>query len=153
MPSRFLIAMADQAAPIVCMLSLVLLTAVACSSPSAPPPEVVTVSRPLGTWQGRGNHTIGLVSDSGRLRISWQTLREDPVQPGTFRLTVHSAVSGRPIQVVTDQRGVGRGTADFADDPRSYNLMVESANVDWSITVDEVSAAYASPPSSASPRR
>jgi hypothetical protein len=97
--------------------------------------------------------TIGLVSDSGRLRISWQATNEDAPGTATFRLTVHSAVSGRPIQVVADHQGVGRGTADFADDPRSYNLMVESAHVDWSITVDEIVAGYENPPSLPSPRR
>ncbi len=105
------------------------------------------MTRPVGTWQGRGNQTIGFVSDSGRLRIGWQARNEKPASSGTFRLAVHSAVSGRPIQVVADHRGEGTGTVDFADDPRSYNLMIESANVDWSITVDEIVAGYAKTPS------
>lgn len=107
------------------------------------------MTRPVGSWQGRGNQTIGLVSDSGRLRITWQTRHETESRTGTFRLTVHSAVSGRPIQLVTDHHGEGSGTADFADDPRSYNLMIESANVEWSITVDEIVAGYANPPATA----
>jgi len=105
------------------------------------------VTRPVGAWQGRGNQTIGLVSDSGRFRITWQALNEKPPRGGTFRLAVHSAVSGRPIEVVADHQGEGNGTVDFADDPRSYNLMIESTNVDWSITVDEIVAGYAKAPS------
>lgn len=120
----------------------------ACESSSGPPPrEVVTATRPVGSWQGRGNRTIGLVSDSGQFRISWQTRNEDPPRSGTFRLTVHSAVSGRPIQVVADHQGDGSGTADVADDPRPYHLMVDSANIEWSISVEEVVASYAKPPS------
>ena len=63
-----------------------------------------------------------------------------------FRLTVHSAVSGRPIELVADQRGSGDGTALFEDDPRLYNLLIESTHVDWSVTVDDLIVVDATPP-------
>ena len=94
--------------------------------------------RPVGSWQGRGNSTIGVVSDTGRFHISWQARNAQPAGSGTFRLAVHSAVSGRPIQLITEQRGEGGGSADFSDDPRPYNLMIDSSNLDWSVSVDEV---------------
>ncbi len=96
----------------------------------------------MGSWQGQGNHTIGVVSESGRFRIHWYARHTGTTADGTFRLTVHSAVSGRPLQVVADQRGEGSGTVDFADDPRSYNFMVESAGLDWWFSVDELVAGY-----------
>ncbi|MCA1586591.1 MAG: hypothetical protein LC791_18075 [Acidobacteria bacterium] len=96
------------------------------------------LTRPIGSWQGKGSRTIGVPSDSGRFRIAWQTRDEHPAGSGTFRLTVHSAVSGRPIQVVADHRGEGSGSAEFDDDPRPYNFMVDSAHVEWSLTVEEV---------------
>jgi hypothetical protein len=124
-----------------------LLTAIACAtcgeSPHAEPRETVTTMRRIGAWEGRGNRTIGFGSDSGRFRIRWQTGDESPPDTGRFRLTVHSAVSGRPLQVVADHRGEGSGSANFEDDPREYNIMVESANVRWSVAVDELVAAYA----------
>jgi hypothetical protein len=43
---------------------------------------------------------------------------------------------------VLDHKGEGSGTIEFNDDPRSYNLMIESVNVDWSIAVDGTSGAY-----------
>ncbi len=98
---------------------------------------MVTVLRPLGSWQGNGNRTIGIVSDSGRFRIRWETRNEHTPGTGTFRLAIHSAVSGRLIQVVADHRGEGSGGADFEDDPRPYNFMVDSANVEWSFSVQE----------------
>ena len=55
-----------------------------------------------------------------------------------FHLTVHSAVSGRPLQEVVDHRGIGEGTFNFEDDPRQYNLMVSSSGLLWSIVVDEI---------------
>ena len=115
------------------------LVAAACTRPAPPPAEErVAVTRPVGSWEGRGNSTIGVVSDTGRFHVSWQARHERPAGSGTFRLAVHSAVSGRPIQLITEQRGEGSGSADFADDPRPYNLMIDSVNLDWSVSVDEV---------------
>jgi hypothetical protein len=110
-----------------------------CSQPpSSPPPERVAVTRPVGSWHGKGNSTIGVVSDTGRFHIDWSTRNEQPAGAGTFRLVVHSAVSGRPIQPVAEQKGEGSGSFDFQDDPRPYDLMIDSANIEWSISVQEV---------------
>lgn len=98
---------------------------------------MVAVARPAGTWQGSGGSTIGFVSDSGHFRVTWQTRNEQPAGRGHFRLTVHSAVSGRAMEVLVERRGAGEGRQEFADQPRSYNLMVDSANVDWSVSVEE----------------
>lgn len=96
------------------------------------------MTQPIGSWSGAGNHTIGFANNSGRFRIRWQTIAEPDGSSGTFRLTVHSAVSGRPLQQVVDHRGPGDGTVNFEDDPRPYNLMVESAGLRWTVAVDEV---------------
>jgi hypothetical protein len=122
------------------VIALLALLAVAGCGRSEPSPadERVAVTRRVGSWQGRGNSTIGVNSDTGRFHISWQARNERPSGGGTFRLAVHSAVSGRPIQLITEQRGEGSGSADFQDDPRPYNLMIDSANLDWSVSVDEV---------------
>ena len=120
-------------------LPLVAVLTIACSAPPAPPAtERVAVTRPVGTWQGTGNSTIGVVSDTGRFHITWEARNERPAGSGRFRLVVHSAVSGRPIQPIVDQKGEGRGSADFQDDPRPYNLMIDAANLEWSVSVNEV---------------
>ena len=121
----------------VCIATLVAL-GVDCGRSTAPPPAPIGIPQQVGTWEGSGNHTIGFVSHSGKFRIRWAT-RPEPGQPeGVFHLTVHSAVSGRPLQEIADQRGVGEGTFDFEDDPRQYNLMVSSSGLLWSIVVDEI---------------
>ena len=104
------------------------------------------MTRPLGTFQGRGSQTIGVVSESGRLRVSWETRNENPAGAGTFRLALHSGVSGRPIELITEERGPGKGTREVTDDPRPYNLMVDSANLDWWFSVEEIVAAPAERP-------
>ena len=124
------------------VLGLALL-GVSCG-PEAPSPALtVAAARALGTWEGRGNQTIGFTSESGRFTVTWQTRNEHPPGTGTFRLVAHSAVSGRPIQPIADHRGVGSGTTNVDDDPRPYNLMVESSNVDWTISVEDIVAAPA----------
>ena len=112
----------------------------ACQQAVPPAPAMVATTRALGTWEGRGSQTIGFTSESGRFRVTWQTQHETLPGGGTFRLAAHSAVSGRPIQPITDHRGVGSGTTEVLDDPRPYNLMVESINIDWTISVEDIVA-------------
>jgi hypothetical protein len=128
------------------LCAAMLLTGCRQSEPQAP--AYVTGTRPAGSWQGRGSQMLGFVSESGRFTIAWETRNEMPPGGGSFKVTVHSAVSGRPLHVAVDHRGAGRGTVRVDDDPRQYNLMVESANVDWSVAVDELIAV----PAPGSPR-
>ena len=133
-------------------LALVSGTLLAACRSERPPPQTIAVTRPAGSWQGRGDRTIGFVSESGRFRVQWETRNEHPASEGTFRLTVHSAVSGRPIQEIANHHGPGSGVRKVDDDPRPYNLMVESANVDWLISIEEEVAGYAEAPASAPAR-
>ena len=87
-----------------------------------------------------GSQTLGLVSQSGRFRLRWQTRLEPGRDPASsyFKLTVHSGVSGRALQEVANQRGPGEGAYNLEDDPRPFNLMVESDGLVWSIVADEI---------------
>jgi hypothetical protein len=123
-----------------------LCAAVACGRPQTAAPQVVTVARPAGSWQGKGNATLDFNSDSGRLRITWRARGETAPGAGTLRVAVHSAVSGRPLKTVIDHRGAGEGVVTFDDDPRAYNLMVESVNLEWSLTVEEFVGVYQDTP-------
>jgi hypothetical protein len=93
------------------------------------------------SWQGEGNRTLGFPSESGVFQISWKSF--DPKTPGdgTLQVTVRSAISGRPIRIVVDQKGEGAGSVDFADDPRLYELLVDSAGLKWTISVVEGASA------------
>lgn len=125
----------------------------ACTAASdTPPRQGLTILRQVGSWQGNGNRTIGFASDSGIFRINWKARDQHPPTIGTFLLTIRSGISGRPIQVVADHHGEGSGSVDFRDDPRLYDLIVDSANADWSITVEELAAAASAPPGP-SPRK
>ena len=123
-----------------------------CRSQPEEPRQIVAVTRPVGSWQGRGTTTVGDVpSETGRIRILWETTNESPSGAGTFKLTLRSAISGRTIGIVADARGTGSGTAEFDEGPRTYDFLVESANVDWSFRVEETSDEFTGSPGSATP--
>jgi hypothetical protein len=108
------------------------------------------VWRKLGTWSGHGSmQTEPFISDTGSLRLRWETSHETAAGTGTFRITLHSDVSGRSLLVAVDVRGVGRDTTYVTEDPRPFFLAVESANLDWTIEADEAVAATAGPPGKA----
>jgi hypothetical protein len=106
-------------------------------APKAAPTNQVAWHR-LGSWSGSGNvQTESFESGSGSLRVEWKTSNETVPGKGTFRLTFHSSISGRELQVAVDRTGAGTGTAYVQQDPHVFFAKVESANIEWSFTVDE----------------
>ena len=118
---------------------LVVFFAAGCGAPAPKPAqEQVVAWKNLGEWSGRGNaQTESFVGLTGSLRMRWHTKNEAPEGGGTFRLTLNSAISGRPLQETVDEKGPGEGTVYAAEDPRAFYVLVESANLDWSFTVEE----------------
>jgi hypothetical protein len=95
-----------------------------------------TIWRKLGSWSGHTSvQTESWPGESGAMRITWNTTRA--AADGQFQLTIHSAISGRPMQVVVDHDGDGAGTAYFSDDPRIFFAVVDSKNLDWTFTIEE----------------
>jgi hypothetical protein len=108
--------------------------------PRARTPTVVW--RKLGSWSGRGSmQTDPFISDTGSLRLRWETRNEPTPGTGIFRVTLHSDVSGRALVVAVDARGVGHDTTYVSEDPRPFFLAVESANLDWTVEAEEGVAA------------
>ena len=123
---------------------LIIVALVCCSQKPSTPQDIVAVTREVGAWKGHGTATVGdIPSETGRFRIHWEATNESPAGAGTFKLTMRSAISGRPLQLVVDHKGTGSGTAEYDEGPRTYDFLVESANVDWSFRVEETSGAYA----------
>ena len=58
--------------------------------------------------------------------------------PGSLKIVVHSAISGRPLAApILDHRGEGKGTAYVSEEPRVFFMEVASTDVDWKIGVAE----------------
>jgi hypothetical protein len=124
------------------LLAVVLAASVlaGCEVPSQPAYEETTVWRPVGAWSGRGlQQTDAFISDTGLLRLTWDARDATPAAAGaaTFRVAVHSAVSGRLLALAVDQRGAGRSTTYVSEDPRSFYLVIESTNLEWTVDVAE----------------
>ena len=111
----------------------------ACKPDSKPQAQPIAVGwRPIASFSGRGNsQTESFNIESGQVRLKWETSHETSPGQGTFKVTVHSAVSGRPLMEAVEHRGAGRGTAYVSEDPRLFHLVVESSGVEWSIAVEE----------------
>lgn len=137
-----------------CGVLFLALSLTACTPAPSKPQDIVAVTREVGAWQGHGTATVGdIPSETGRFRIHWETANQSPAGAGRFKLTLRSAISGRTLQVVVDHTGVGAGTADFDEGPRTYDFLVESANLDWKFRVDETTGAYVPGSSSAAPAK
>jgi len=92
----------------------------------------------MGSWAGHGNkQTESFVGETGAFRIQWDAKGVSATPPGALKITLYSAVSGRPLSVAVDQRGPGGGTTYLNEDPRTFFFVVDSANLDWSFTADE----------------
>ena len=125
------------------LVCLAFVAACGCTPKPSESPTIVSVTRPVGSWKGRGTATVGdIPSETGRFLIVWETTNESPAGAGRFKLTLRSAISGRTIGIVADHTGTGTGTAEYDDGPRTYDFLVESANVDWSFRVEETTGAY-----------
>lgn len=120
---------------------VLLAAALACCAcqelnPPRPKPEV-TVWKQIGTWSGRGSaQTDSFDITLVQWRVKWKTSNENPPGKGTFKVTVNSAVSGRPLSVAVEHNGPGEGIAYVADDPRLYHLVIDSSNLDWTVSVE-----------------
>jgi hypothetical protein len=122
---------------------VIVATLASCSPAPTKPADIMAVTRQVGAWNGHGTATVGdIPSETGQFRIVWETSNESPAGTGTFKLTMRSAISGRTLQIVVDHKGVGTGTASYDEGPRTYDFLVESANLDWKFKVEETTGSY-----------
>ena len=111
--------------------------------PPAPPATSRIGWRALGTWSGRLNHqTESFEVSTTPLRLRWRT-RETSPGAGRLTVTLHSAVSGRPLQTILDVQGSGAATIAVADEPRWCHFAIEVAHVEYEVTLEEAFASDA----------
>jgi hypothetical protein len=102
------------------------------------PPAAEITWREIGTWSGRlGQQTESFEVSTAAMRLHWQTTSETSPGAGNLTVTLHSAVSGRPLQTIVDARGVSSATVDVADEPRWAHFVIEAANVEWQMTLEQ----------------
>lgn len=94
--------------------------------------------KPIASWSGRGNtQTDSFEMAAGNWRVKWETHNPKNPKAGIFLVSVHSAVSGRPLETAVEHRGDGRDVAYVEEDPRVFFLVINSKDLDWTVTVEE----------------
>ena len=123
---------------------LAAIAASACGARASQMPQQAerqTVWRQVGSWSGANSlQTESFPSDTGALRVRWETsvpAGAAATASAMFRLTAHSAISGRSLQEVVEQGGAGSGIAYIQQDPHVFYMVVESNRVNWKFTVEE----------------
>jgi len=103
-----------------------------------PPPQQITGWHRIATFSGRGNAQLETFPIEGwTWRVQWETRNESPPGGGTFKATAHSGDSGRLLADIADVHGVDHDTTYVTELPHRYYLVVKSANVDWTMLVEE----------------
>jgi hypothetical protein len=111
---------------------------IACERAPRPRPQEITIWRPLAAWSGQGVlQTDPFTSNTGFLRVTWEARSVNPTQLGTLQIALHSDVSGRRLAMVLERRGPGRDVTYVSEDPRSFYLLIESTDLEWSVDVAE----------------
>jgi hypothetical protein len=127
-------------------LAALLSCAAGCTTerPRTAPAGSVTRWHELGAWAGRGTRqTESFEVTTGAMRLTWETRGESAAADGHLRVSLHSAISGRPLQTLVDVRGAGGSTVNIEDDPRTSYLVIESENLDWRVKLEEAIVAVA----------
>ncbi len=92
----------------------------------------------LGSWSGVGDRqTESFDVTSGALRLVWEAREDGASRDRRFRVTLHSSISGRPLETLVDAAGAGADTVLAAAGPRVAYLRIESEGVAWRIELEE----------------
>jgi hypothetical protein len=108
-------------------------------APAVPPVAAAAVEwREVGAWSGdRGRQTESFEVSPFAMRLRWQTTKETAPGAGRFTVTLHSAVSGRPLQTIVETHGVGSATVNVNDEPRWCHFVVDAEHVEWRMTLEQ----------------
>ena len=121
------------------VLAAMLFVSACTANAPPPPPQDVVVWKEVGNWSGRGDVQTGIfTSDTGGFRVHWAMKNEARKDAGRLRVVLRSMDSGREIVEAVEVRGAGDGVEEIAAErPRWYYLTIESADADWTVSVDE----------------
>jgi hypothetical protein len=120
------------------VLLIATLALVACREQHPAEKHTRILWKPVGSWSGHGNtQTDSFEMEAGNWRVKWETHNPKDPKAGEFRVAVHSAISGRPLETAVEHRGDGRDIAYVDEDPRVFFLVIDSKDLDWSVTVEE----------------
>lgn len=92
----------------------------------------------VASWSGSGiKNTETFQVSSREWRINWETSNENIA--GIFQVLVYDANGSNqmPVSIPVNAQGVGSDTTYIREGPGAFYLEINSANVDWKITVED----------------
>jgi hypothetical protein len=91
----------------------------------------------IKNWQGSGTkETESFSVNSREWRISWQTQNEPFAGAGIFQIYVYNE-GGEMLSVAANKQGIGQDVSYVRAKPGRFYLQINSANVDWSVVVED----------------
>lgn len=101
-----------------------------------PPPRDLEWTKVKG-WKGSGTKTTERFTVSGpEWRIAWAGAREVFPGAGILQIFVYRS-DGELVELAANKVGPGADVSYVQSGPGEYYLMVNSANLDWEITVSD----------------
>lgn len=106
---------------------------------TAPPAAAAAIEwREVGSWSGRVNRqTESFEVSPSAMRLRWRTVNETSPGAGRLTVTLHSAVSGRPLQTILEAHGVASATVPVAEEPRWCHFVIEAEHVEYEMTLEQ----------------
>jgi hypothetical protein len=105
------------------------------AAPRAPAPEPTWQT--IATWSGSGmKETETFTTRTREWRIQWQSRREPFPNAGLLQIFVHDA-DGGVVSLAANKQGPGKDVSYVRAPAGPHYLMINSANIDWTVTVEE----------------
>ena len=89
------------------------------------------------TWRGSGiKQTENFAITGGKWRISWSAQNEPLPGAGVLQIMVYNE-AGEMVSLAGNKQGPGGDVSYIYTKPGNYHLMINSANIDWGVEVEE----------------
>jgi hypothetical protein len=107
------------------------------ATPSSPAPARSAQWTTVKTWSGSGmKETETFTTTNREWRIKWTTSNEPFANVGLIQLFVYDG-DGTMVTLAANKQGPGSDVSYVRSAPGKHYLMINSANIDWDVTVEE----------------
>lgn len=91
----------------------------------------------IGSWSGRGNgQTTTFLMERHEWRLNWEA-KSEAGGDASLTVRVHSADSGRVLDVPLEDVQLGAGSVKMVQEPRVFYISVEAGDLEWLLSADE----------------
>ncbi len=107
------------------------------AAPATAPPQPAKTWHAIKTWSGSGmKETERFRTTNREWRVRWESRNEPFAGAGILQVYVYDG-SGGMVAVAANKQGPGSDVSYVRSDPGDHYLMLNSANIDYTVTVEE----------------